>query len=429
MKSIQNDNYNNNKIEIKDINKLIEFISNKNMVFEKINSEILDLFDITSYISLFLFQIYIKNPPKDKNYNKLKENNPEDFHDTLFSLYKLSLIFNEINSASTYLKKSILFSLFNIFYICSVSSIPAFNIYKDINFCILNKNSILFSESLKDTYLDIFSETNDFIYSSKLKNINTFDTNGNNLLISNDILYKIFMILLSKYINILSEKNLSNLIPPEDPFKPNYTIGSEKFYYENIYYLNILNYKVVKIDDPEKEKNEKVCIAADLFWKTMIEKCYSNIFNGFKTFYPFKYIKNDNTFSLYNYLIGFFFNQRSSPQFLIHFIEENNNQIHFNEISKEDICHNEIYILFNFIKIYFTGYNLNQYKEYLSFDKLDINSKNIEINYDELIEIFKCIKKNRPSMLVSMLFLRRLLPNILEIISERTGIETNIFFF
>ena len=161
----------------------------------------------------------------------------------------------------------------------------------------------------------------------------------------------------------------------------------------------------------------------------MIDKCYSNIFNGFKTFYPFKYIKNNNTFSLYNYLIGFFFNQRSSPQFLIHFIEENNNQIHLNEMSKEDICQNEIYILFNFIKIYFTGYNLNQYEEYLSFDKLDINSKNIEINYNELLKIFNCIKKNKPSILVSMLFLRRLLPNILEIISKKTGIETNIFSF
>ena len=160
----------------------------------------------------------------------------------------------------------------------------------------------------------------------------------------------------------------------------------------------------------------------------MIERC-SDIFYGFKTYYPFKYYKNIYSFSIYNYLIGFFFNSIKSPQVLLSFITEYNNILSSGDYSSNDICSNEMYILFNFMKIYFPKINFRKYKNNLIFEKLEIRSDNIELNFNELSEIFNCIQNYKPSLIVSMLFLRRFLPYILYIISKRTGIEPNIYYF
>ena len=112
----------------------------------------------------------------------------------------------------------------------------------------------------------------------------------------------------------------------------------------------------------------------------MIDKCL-DVFYGFKTYYPFNYINNNYSFSIYNYLIGFFFNSISSPQVLLLFIEEYNYKISTLGVSDNDTCYNEMRILFNFIKIYFSKVNLEQYKNDIKFEKLDINSDKIMKNY------------------------------------------------
>ena len=88
-----------------------------------------------------------------------------------------------------------------------------------------------------------------------------------------------------------------------------------------------------------------------------------------------------------------------------------------------------MYILFNFIKIYFTKINLRECINDLELDALEIKSINTNLDFNELLEVFSSIRNNRPSLLVSMLFLRRLLPNILNIITEALDIPTNIYFY
>ena len=84
---IKNINYHiNNIIKIEDINKLIEYIKNiKTISFYKNNIyEIFELFDITSSISLFLFQIYIDNLTINNFSSYLKEKDPKSFHDSIY---------------------------------------------------------------------------------------------------------------------------------------------------------------------------------------------------------------------------------------------------------------------------------------------------------------------------------------------------------
>ena len=424
IKDIKKQNYiTNYKIILDDINKLISYIKdikNDDIDVSSINiQEIIDLFDITSYTSLYLFKLYIDNNLiDDKNFGHFKEKSPKDFYNVILNLYKFTLIFNEINNSTSNLKKNLVLSLFNIFCVCPIPNIPIFNIYKSINCCLLNKNSILLSNFLEGTYLDICSKNNNFIYADINKLTTVFDTNGNNLLIGNNILYHTFMVLFSKYINILLEINISNIVIPKDPFDPKYKYdGKETFFHEIIYYLTNLDYKIIK------DEYGYPCVSAKRFWKNIYENC-SDVFNGLKTYYPFNYLKNNYTFSIYNYLIGFFFNSVSSPQVLLNFIQTYNDRI----IQNDNICYDEMYLLSSFIKIYFSKINFQKYRDNLICKNLNIPYKYIDIDYKYLLNIFETIKKNQ-SLIISILLLRRLLPYILSIISEITKIDTKIYFF
>ena len=408
------------RINIEDVNKLVEFIENNQTNNITINEqniyEILELFEITSYISLYLFQLYIDNN-SSQNFDILIEKNQKDFHNILLSLYKFSLLFNNVNISLPYYKKILIFSLFNIFCISPFPDDKPFDVYKSTNCSLLNINTILFSKDLEGTKLDIFSDKNDFIYSENNKKISIFDTNGNNLLISNEILYQIFRLLLSKYVNILYEKNISNLLKPEDPFSQNYKFtGKENLYLDILYYFNYLNYKIINLDD-----KEKLYIGEDIFWK----ETFDNYNNGFNIYDPFD--NYNYGFTIYKYLIGFFFNSINSPQILLNFIEECNDRNCLKEEKK--YLNNSIFILFNFMKLYFVKFDFSQYQNKLNFDNLEIDSKSIEPSYYELMKIFEYIQKNESSPIVSLLFLRRFLPYILQIISEITKKEVYIIFY
>jgi len=408
------------KINIEDINKLVNFIENTKTNNITINEltiyEILDLFDITSYISLYLFQLYIDNN-SNQNFDILIEKNQKDFHNIMLSLYKFSLLFKNINISLPYYKKLLIFSLFNIFCVSPFPDSKPFDIYKSTNCSLLNINSILFSKDSEGIKLDIFSDKNDFIFSENGRKISIFDTNGNNLLISNKILYQIFRLLLSKYANIVYEKNISNLQKTEDPFSPNYKFtGKENLYLDIIYYFNYLNYKIINYDD-----KEELYIGEDIFWKETFD-IYDN---GFNTYNPFD---NDNYgFTIYKYLVGFFFNSISSPQILLNFIEECSDRS-FSKEGKKNID-NSIFILFNFMKLYFIKIDFSQYNNKLNFDNFEIDSNSIEPNYNELMKIFEYMQKSKSPPIVSLLFLRRFLPYILQIISEITKKEVDIYFY
>ena len=435
-KNIKNKQYlKYNKLYNEDIDKLIKNIKEKNIIFNNDNiSEIIDLFDITSYISLYLFQLYVDNSQPDNNYNIFIEKNTSEYYNTIYTLYKLSLIFNEINNNSLNYKKLLIFSLFNIFGINPIPNIYFFSVYKSVNCCLLNRNSILLSQSFEETYLDFFSEKNDFIYSKNNKKIvSIFDTNGNNIILSNDILYKIFRLLLSKYANIVFEKNIINLVYPQDPFLLKEEKNeNEAFYYEILYYFNLLEYKIIKddsyssVNEQQENNNNKLFISSHIFWKNTIKNC-KEFFRSYKTFYPYKFGNKGNSFSLNNYILEFFFNKVNSPKTLLSFINEYNNRISSDEFPENDFCYDEMYILFYFIQIYFPEIDLNQYKNNLIFEEIEINK--INIDFEEILEIFGCIQQQKPSLVISVLFLRILLPYILKIISLIRDIDTNIYFF
>ena len=419
---IKNKEFSNviSKINIKDVNKIVEFIENNQTNNIKINEQniykILDLFDITSYISLYLFQIYIDNN-SSQNFDILIEKNQKDFHNEILSLLKFSLLFNKTNISLPYYKKILIFSLFNIFCVSPFPDDKSFDVYKSTNCSLLNINSVLLSKDLKGTKLDIFFDKNDFIYSENNKKISIFDTNGNNLLISNEILYQIFRLLLSKYTNILYEKNISNLQKPEDPFTQNYKFtGKENLYLDIIYYFNYLNYKIVNLDN-----KEKLYIGEDNFWK----ETFDNFNNGFDYYYPFD--NNNSGFTIYKYLIGFFFNSITSPQILLNYIKECNDRNYPKKIKNN--LDNSIFILFNFMKLYFVKFNFSQYQNKLNLNNSENYSKSIEPNYNELMKIFEYIQKNDSSPIVSLLFLRRFLPYILQFISEIITKEVDIYFY
>ena len=207
----------------------------------------------------------------------------------------------------------------------------------------------------------------------------------------------------------------------------------ENLYYEIIYYFNLLDYKIIKDgtscnekDGSNKRNENNLFISNFIFWKNIIKNC-KNLFRGYKTFYPFNFIENKFNFSLNNYLLELFFNKVKSPQVLLSFINEYNDRISSDEFPESDFCYNEMYILLNFIQLYFPKYDFKQYKNNLIFEKLDI--KKIGIDYNEILEIFSCIQHQKPSLLISILFLRILLPYILNIISNIRNIDINIYSF
>ena len=99
-----------------------------------------------------------------------------------------------------------------------------------------------------------------------------------------------------------------------------------------------MNYKIINSDN-----KEKLYIGEDNFWK----ETFDDYNNGFDTNYPFD---NDNSgFTIYKYLIGFFFNSITSPQILLNYIKECNDRNCPKKVKKN--LDNSIFILFNFMKL------------------------------------------------------------------------------
>ena len=164
------------------------------------------------------------------------------------------------------------------------------------------------------------------------------------------------------------------------------------------------------------------------FWRNNIENYNALIQNNnseLNKYFDYYSMK----FSLQKYLTRFFFNQKNLPQVLLSFINEFDTRIDQLNDNDEEISLNELYILFHFIKIYFPNISINQGIKMLNLINLEINSKNFNLNYDDLIECFNIIQRNDISLLVTILFLRALLPFILDIISDIVNVYLFIFYF
>ena len=412
MENIKNKKYlNENKINIEDIDKLIEYIKYNNEYNYNDEStilELLDLFDITNYISLYLFKLVISNISIKDNFNQLKEDNIIDYYNTIFVLYKLSMLFNEVksNDIPEY-KKLLIFSFFNIFKVKIIPNVEIFKHYQSINVCLLNNKSILLTEIFKG----IYSEGKDVMH--------IFDTNGDNLLINNNKLYKIFSLLLSRYINIIYDKNISilNSNIPKDPFEYNIkNSDNESYFYNIIYYYHMLNY--------DNSKNKPLTL--DEFWNYNI-KNKNDLFKSDNVIIKFNDNKFQYQFYLYRYLIAIFFNNKISPQVLLSYIKEYNDRIN-GDISNTSIS-NELFVLFNFIKINFPNISSNNGNNNINFMNLKIESNSFDIDYDDLKKALFIIKTKPISLLNSILFLRALLPFILNIISDIEKIDLYLFYF
>ena len=243
-----------------------------------------------------------------------------------------------------------------------------------------------------------------------------FDINGDNLLINNNILYKLFSLLLSKYINIIFEKNLSilNSIIPNDPFDYHSIVNNNESFYDILYYYNMLNYKIL---------NTKI-LAFDKFWNDNIH----DLFYNYDKIYEFNDNKSQYQFKIWKYLISIFFNDKMSPQILLFIIKEFNDKTNID--LNNSIIQKEMFVLFNFIKIYFPNIVLNKTNEsYINFINLNIKLNSFDVNYDDMMSALKIINRNSISNLISILFLRALLPYILYIISEIENVDIDLFYF
>ena len=152
-KGSSNEYYFYKYIEYKGINddifKLINFLTNEKIELTK-KEDLIEYLDIGSSLSLFLIIIYFNNTYQ---YNiNLKDESFLHLFENLYNLCNLISSSSFIDEKLSYNKKLILFSIFSIF---NVSPLPfnskilhskVFTLYKYINGCLLNYNSILFSK-------------------------------------------------------------------------------------------------------------------------------------------------------------------------------------------------------------------------------------------------------------------------------------------
>ena len=249
----EKNDYYNKYIQYEDINEnitiLLNYLVNFKLEEKSLKDEdIINYLDIGSSLSLLLITIYFNK--NYKFYAKLKTME-------IFDLFnKLYLLCNLISSSSinyfSYNKKLILFSLFSVF---NVSPLPynntilnkkVFEIFNSINGCLLNCNSILFSDrffnvenNFLSKFFDIFSNKNEKLY----KNIyfEMFNLEKNNIIINYSILPILFRFMLSKLVDSIFYNNYKSMEYTPNIFNDQNEITNEGHYYSSIlYYYNQL---------------------------------------------------------------------------------------------------------------------------------------------------------------------------------------------
>ena len=409
------------KVEYENINKnvlkFLNFLINKKRELTKID-EIIEYLDIGASLSLFLIAIYFRgwnNQNQQQNYYYdyssyysfyIYDINlvTEDFSELFQNLYMLCNIISSssfIEENLSYNKKLILFSLFSIF---NISPFPyndkllnnkIFLLYKNINGCLLNYNSILFSKNFfnernkfKSKYFDIFSDKNDDIFEENY--FQMFNLEGNNIIVNYNTIITLFRLILSKLIQIIFQ---NNFIKNQPSLFHNYnTHGS--FYSSILFYYNNLNFYIKNnFYSGNYESRDK---SINIF----LENIYNKVSNSSNSF-PLNKNRYSKIFELNDYLKELMLydkvNYKILYSFLINYSNLNDNNINFELL---------IFILKE-------KWNINFKKN----KNKDISSNtNGIVFYEQFKKCLNYIKDGKTNIFISLILLRRTLPIILKLI-------------
>ena len=373
---------------------------------ENINmEEAIRLMDIGASLSLLFITLY-----SNYNYNFEMSLNNESLLELLQNLYKLSNIISSFDYISniSYNKKLILFSLFSIF---NVSPIPCdfklldkniFKIYKYINGCLLNYNSILnstyfFNENNSfSSYFDIFSKENMDIFKDNY--IKMFNIEGNNIIINYSIIPIIFRLILSRLVKIITtdffiEFNKSN---QSNSFINGINDLDKSHNSSILFYYNCLNFDIKTIKG-EKENFQKRQNSLDYFFN-IINKNFSHFNFHFPSMQ--KEENNYHHFYLNDYFKDIMLYNKVDYEVLYSFL------MNYNQKSNNSNCYLLIFLLKEKWNIDF------KFKEYFNFKK----DKDSIYYYEKLLICLTHIKYEKTNLFISLILLRRLFPKILSLI-------------
>ena len=393
----------NSKIIFENLNQdIIIFINyllnkeNDKITMER-NDKVDELLDIGSTLSLFLITIYFNyNYEIGINFDK------ESLYELLLNLFKLSNIIcsqNYLESIS-YNKKLILFSLFSVFNLFpfpfndKILNKNVFKLYNYINGCLLNYNSILYSNNFFNVEskfqardFDIFSDGNNDIFTENYMKI--FNIEGNNIIINYNIATTLFRLILTGLIQISTEKFFKELESSTSSFNifENNEISKDSAI---LFYYNCLNFYFIKNKD-EPRKNSAT---------NFIEIINSNFYYSS---FLFPKMKNENDYAkffLNDYLKCLLLCDKLDYNVLYSFllnIDRKRNNVNFNLL---------IFLLKEKWNISFQ----NEMQNPFNYDS--------RYYYGKLLICLEHIKTGKNNIFISLIILRRIFPEIILLIDH-----------
>ena len=393
----------NSKIIFENLNQdIIIFINyllnkeNDKITMER-NDKVDELLDIGSTLSLFLITIYFNyNYEIGINFDK------ESLHELLLNLFKLSNIIcsqNYLESIS-YNKKLILFSLFSVFNIFpfpfndKILNKNVFKLYNYINGCLLNYNSILYSNNFFNVEskfqardFDIYSDGNNDIFTENYMKI--FNIEGNNIIINYNIATTLFRLILTGLIQISTEKFFKELESSTSSFNifENNEISKDSAI---LFYYNCLNFYFIKNKD-EPRKNSAT---------NFIEIINSNFYHSSFLFPKMKNENNYAKFFLNDYLKCLLLCDKLDYNVLYSFllnIDRKRNNVNFNLL---------IFLLKEKWNISFQ----NEMQNPFNYDS--------RYYYGKLLICLEHIKTGKNNIFISLIILRRIFPEIILLIDH-----------
>ena len=378
---------------IEDIIVFVKVITNNSENSNFIDNKILlNLLDIGSYISLYLFHGYYYNDYAIQ-YEDITIRNVY----RLFKfLYYLSNLISGTVAKLQNNEKLILFSLFNSFYSTPIPNFEIFKCFQSINGCLLNKDSPLF----KNYYFqDEFSNN----YNSCMNiDENELSLNyGNNLFIDYNILCDRFKFMLCNLVINIMRNVKKNYLIKRNYYGRKFISGKSltKEYSKIssiLYYYTQLNYYPTT-------KNKMRTI---LYWENVNRK-----FSKYKNYFPSD--RDENKFAnfyLEYYLIDLFVYDNIEPDVLISFIYD------YYMIQKEiqlKLNKDQILLLLFIIKERWSKIKLPK-KFQLLLNEFFPNEK----YFSQLEFCLSLIYKEEAYILTSIYILRRIFPIILAMIKK-----------
>ena len=389
---VENEKSNNYNItfDLNNLKKFNNYLYNKEI--DNNFNTIKEIIEIGCEISLKLMILYIQEREINIFNNDITKNTFylfKEFYKLIDNIFSFSKKNQKNNN-----KEIILYSLFTFIGILPLPNFKfkLFNIYSDLNFCIMNSFNLL-----SNFYDDVKS------IKSIQNYVGIFDNEGNNLIINQNDVFNIFMTFLKRPLKNFFNKIYDNLEYPLDYFNTNNLNNLNEYYYFPItyyfYYINDSNYN----------RND-------------FEKQITNLCKSYKI-YPFDY--EENTFNLYIYILSLFFYEIKIPKTLIHFCSNSLFSINENKNNINKIINNVALILlfiedkwnikFNFEKNILSNFNVFFYPKDSKYNNILINA-----TYH--------LKENDISPLIKIIWCKNLLNYILRFIGKNFNEDNFIFY-